>query len=113
MHKIQVISAPLWFLLTSLRKKSADMHVMSPWEQGKTVFRKSSMNSNQTEKNSVNTWEEIRQLVGNVWFLLKEVRINGQDSCYFCLLLISYHFVKKISADMDEMSPWEQGKPVF
>ncbi len=49
MHKIEVISVHYSFLMTSLKKVSADMHELSPWEQGKPVFRKSYMNSNETE----------------------------------------------------------------
>ncbi len=48
------------------------MHEMSPCEQGKPVFRKSYMNRNQTEYNSVNTWVEITWLAGNVRFLFKD-----------------------------------------
>ncbi len=77
MHQIKVISAHYWFLFTSLKKISADMHEMSPWKTGKPVFRKSYINSNQTEYNSVNTWVEFRWLAENVWFLLKEVRIHA------------------------------------
>ncbi len=89
------------------------MHEMSPWGQGKPVFRKSYMNSNQTELISVYNWVEIKLLAESVSFLLKELKIHAKNWGDFCSLLISYHFVKKISADMHEMSPWEQGKPVF
>ncbi len=76
------------------------MHEMSPGGEGKPVFHKSYMNSNQTEYISVYNWVEFRWLAENVWFLLKEVRMHASNSGDFCSLLISYHFVKKISADM-------------
>ncbi len=39
--------------------------------------------------------------------------MHAENSGDFCILLISYHFVMKISADMNKMSPREQGKTFF
>ncbi len=49
MHKIQVISADFLISYHFVKKISADMHEMSPAGEAKPVFRKSYMNSNQTE----------------------------------------------------------------